>query len=221
MKVLLLEDDIIFSEIIEEYLNFLSYSVETVFDLESAEELLYNNKYDLLILDINIPGGNGLDLLENFRNLGLKTPSIIITSFTNINVIERAYDVGCDDYLKKPFELKELKARINYLENIHKINFKGQIKIDKDLIFDAYNMNIRKKDLTIKIAKKEAEIIKFFLLNKNRVISINELIINIWNYGEEPSIATIRTYMKNIRRILEKNFIETIKNVGYKFNTTY
>ncbi len=221
MKVLLLEDDIIFSEIIEEYLNFLSYSVETVFDLESAEELLYNNKYDLLILDINIPGGNGLDLLENFRNLGFKTPSIIITSFTNINEIERAYDVGCDDYLKKPFELKELKARINYLENIHKINFKGQIKIDKDLIFDAYNMNIRKKDLTIKIAKKEAEIIKFFLLNKNRVISINELIINIWNYGEEPSIATIRTYMKNIRRILEKNFIETIKNVGYKFNTTY
>lgn len=82
-------------------------------------------------------------------------------------------------------------------------------------------MNIRKKDLTIKITKKEAEIIKFFLLNKNRVISIDELIINIWNYGEEPSIATIRTYMKNIRRILEKNFIETIKNVGYKFNTIY
>ena len=59
LKILLLEDDIIFSEIIEEYLNFLAYSVETVFDLESAEELLYNNKYDLLILDINIPGGNG------------------------------------------------------------------------------------------------------------------------------------------------------------------
>jgi len=221
LKILLLEDDIIFSEIIEEYLNFLAYSVETVFDLESAEDLLYNNKYDLLILDINIPGGNGLDLLENFRSLGFKTPSIIITSFTNINEIERAYNVGCDDYLKKPFELKELKARINYLENIHKINFKGQIKIDKDLIFDSYNMNIRKKDITVRIAKKEAEILRFFLLNKNRVISIDELIINIWEYGEEPSIATIRTYIKNIRKVLEKNIIETIKNVGYKFNTTY
>ena len=82
-------------------------------------------------------------------------------------------------------------------------------------------MNIRKKDILIKIPKKEAEIIKFFLLNKNRIITVDELIVNIWKYGDEPSIATIRTYMKNIRRVLEKNFIETIKNVGYKFNTTY
>ena len=221
MKVLLLEDDIIFSEILEEYLHSLKYNVQTVFDLDSAEEYLYSNKYDLLLLDINVPGGNGLDLLERFRYIGYKTPTIIITSFTNINEIERAYEIGCDDYIKKPFELKELKARITYLENIHKINFKGQLQIDKDIIFDSSNMNIRKNNFPIKIPKKEAEIIKFFLLNKNRVIPIDELIINIWEYGEEPSIATIRTYMKNIRRILEKDFIETIKNVGYKFNTTY
>lgn len=221
MKVLLLEDDIIFSEILEEYLHSLKYNVETVFDIDSAEENIYNNKYDLLILDINVPGGNGLDLLEQFRDIGYKTPTIIITSFTNINEIERAYEIGCDDYIKKPFDLKELKARITYLETIHKINFKGQIKIDKDIIFDFYNMNIRIKSIPIKIPKKEAEIIKFFLLNKNRVISIDELVINIWEYGEQPSIATIRTYMKNIRRILDKNFIETIKNIGYRFNTTY
>ena len=221
MKILLLEDDIIFSEIIEDYLKSLNYSVYPVFDYDTAEEFIYDNKYDLLLLDINIPGGNGLDLLENLRNIGYKIPSIIITSFTNVEEIERAYDIGCDDYIKKPFELKELKARIQYLENIHNINFQGNIKISDDITFDSYNMNIRKKDILIKIPKKEAEIIKFFLLNKNRIITVDELIVNIWKYGDEPSIATIRTYMKNIRRVLEKNFIETIKNVGYKFNTTY
>lgn len=221
MKILLLEDDIIFSEIIEDYLKSLNYSVYPVFDYDTAEELIYDNKYDLLLLDINIPGGNGLDLLEKLRNTGYKVPSIIITSFTNINQIERAYNIGCDDYIKKPFELKELKARIQYLENIHNINFQGNIQISDDITFDSYNMNIRKKDILIKIPKKEAEIVKFFLLNKNRIITIDELIINIWKYGDEPSIATIRTYMKNIRRVLEKDFIETIKNVGYKFNTTY
>jgi len=221
MKILLLEDDIIFSEIIEDYLKSLNYNVHVTFNYDSAEELLYNNKYDLLLLDINIPGGNGLDLLEKLKAMGYKVLSIIITSFTNIQEIERAYDIGCDDYLKKPFELKELKARINYLKNIHQINFKGYFKISEDITFDFYNMNIKIKNKSINIPKKEAEIIRFFLLNKNRIITIDELIINIWDYGEEPSIATIRTYIKNIRKVLEKDFIETVKNVGYKFNTTY
>jgi DNA-binding response OmpR family regulator len=221
MRVLLLEDDIIFSEIIEEYLSHLKYSVETVFDLYTAEELLYTNRYDLLILDVNVPGGNGLDLLERFRNDGYKTPTIIITSFTNIDSIERAYKIGCDDYIKKPFELKELKSRITYLEHIHKINFKGQIQIDSETVFDAYNMNIRKNNMVIKIPRKEAEIIKFFLLNENRIITVDELIINVWEYNEQPSIATIRTYMKNIRKTLKKDFLETIKNIGYKYSTTY
>jgi DNA-binding response OmpR family regulator len=220
MRVLLLEDDIIFSEIIEEYLNHLKYSVETVFDLYTAEELLYTNRYDLLILDVNVPGGNGLDLLERFRNNGYKTPTIIITSFTNIDSIERAYKIGCDDYIKKPFELKELQVRINYLEHTHKINFKGQIKIDNETIFDSYNMNIRKNNTVIKIPKKEADIIKFFLLNENRIITVDELIRNVWEYNEQPSIATIRTYIKNIRKTLKNDFLETIKNVGYKYSTT-
>ena len=221
VKILLLEGDIIFSEIIKEYLNFLNHRLEIVFDIDSAEESLYNNKYDLLLLDINVPGGNGLDLLKKFRAAGYKTPTIIMTSSINLNEIERAYKMGCDDYIRKPFELKELSLRMSYLENIYKINFKGKIKINDDIVFDFYNMNIRKKNIYIKIPKKEAEIIKFFLLNRNRIITIDELIINVWEYNEQPSIATIRTYIKNIRKNLKKGFIETIKNIGYKFNTTY
>ena len=126
MRILLLEDDILFSKTIKEYLNSLNYITETVFDLDSAEELVYNNKYDLLILDINVSGGNSLDLLERLRNAEYKTPSIIISSSPNINEIERAYSIGCDDYIKKPFEIKELRARIFYLENIYKIKLKNK-----------------------------------------------------------------------------------------------
>lgn len=91
MKILLLEDDIVFSEMIEEYLTLLGNSVEVVYDKDSAEEFLYSNKYDLILLDINIPGGNGLELLNEFRNTGNVTPAIIITSFTNIERLEEAY----------------------------------------------------------------------------------------------------------------------------------
>ena len=118
-------------------------------------------------------------------------------------------------------DCSSFKSRITYIEHIHKIHFKDQIQIDSEIVFDAYNMNIRKNNIVNKIPRKEAEIIKFFLLNENRIITVDELIINVWEFNEQPSIATIRTYMKNIRKDLKKDFLETIKNVGYKYSTTY
>jgi DNA-binding response OmpR family regulator len=221
MRILLLEDDIVFSEMLEEYLVSLGNNVEIVYDRDSAEEFLYSSKYDLILLDINIPGGDGLELLSEFRNTGHVTSAIIITSFTNIEKIEKAYLLGCNDYLKKPFEFRELHARISYIDKIHKINHKGQINICKNIVFDSLNMEIIKNKQSIKLPKKEAEIIKYFLFNKNRIISIDELTVNLWNYDTPPSIATIRTYIKNIRRTLDLDFVENIKGIGYRFNTTF
>lgn len=82
-------------------------------------------------------------------------------------------------------------------------------------------MEIIKDRQAIKLPKKEAEIIKYFLLNKNRVITIDELTVNVWNYNSSPSIATVRTYIKNIRRTLDIDFVENIKGIGYRFNTTF
>lgn len=221
MKILVLEDDIVFAEMIEEYLTLLGYSVELVYDKDSADESLYSNKYDLILLDINLPDGDGLELLNEFRNTGDITPVIIITSFTNIERIEEAYLFGCNDYLKKPFDLKELALRISHIDEIYKINNKGQLTICNNIVFDSYNMEIIKDKRSIKLPKKEAEIIKYFLSNKNRIITIGELTVNIWNYDRSPSIATIRTYIKNIRRTLDINFVENIKGIGYRFNTTF
>lgn len=219
MKILLIEDDVILSELIEEFLLSFGYNIDKVFDANSADEYLYSNKYDLVIADINIPNGDGLSILESYRETGYKTPFIIITSITSISFIEKAFNVGCNDYLKKPFELKELKLRISNIEKIYNLNYKGKFKIDKNIYFDFNNMKILKEQKSIKIPKKEAEIIKYFIKNKNRIISIEELIINIWEFDTEPSISTIRTYIKNIRKIIGKNFIESIKGIGYRYTT--
>lgn len=219
MKIFLLEDDIIFSEIIEEYLVTIGHTVVKSFDAYSAEEILYSSSFDLLLMDINIPLGNGLELLQKFRGFGYKTPVIMITSLKSSFELEKAFELGCNDYIKKPFEFKELKARISNLEKVYKIGFKGCISITEEILFDFENMNIIKNKKRLKIPKKEAEIIRYFLLNKNRLISIEELVLNIWEYNNEPSIATIRTYIKNIRRIINKNFLISIKGMGYKYTT--
>lgn len=220
MKILLVEDDIIFSELIEEYLEYNKHTVEKAYDAEEANENLYENSYDLIIMDINIPNGDGLSILENFRHIGYKTPVIVITSFTNISLLEKSFIIGGNDFIKKPFDLKELKVRIENIEKIYNINYKGCQKIKDNIYFDFYNLNLIKYNNKVQLPKKEAEIIKYFIMNKDRIISINELVLNIWDYESEPSIATIRTYIKNIRRSIHKDFIKSIKGMGY-IHTTF
>lgn len=219
MNIFLLEDDIVFSELIEEYLISKGHSIKPFYSVDQGEESLYEDKYDLLLLDINVPDGSGLELLLNFRKNGYTTPVIMITSITNIDVLENAYNIGCDDFIKKPFQLEELGSRIDYIKKIYKIDYDKSIKLEDNLFFDFNDLNLEKDGKSISLPKKEAEIIKFFLLNENRVITIDELVLSIWKYDNEPSIATIRTYIKNIRKNISKDFVENIKGLGYKRTT--
>ncbi len=108
MKILLLEDDLILNEIIEEYLIFQTHEVITTFSGNEAQNYLYSQTFDLLILDVNVPFLNGFELLKELREQNIKTPTIFITSLNMIEDIQKGFDSGCDDYLKKPFVLKEL-----------------------------------------------------------------------------------------------------------------
>ncbi|MAC82707.1 MAG: DNA-binding response regulator [Arcobacter sp.] len=215
MKILLLEDDIILAELIKEYLEQYSFSVNHVYNGEDALEEIYTYKYDLLIFDINVPQINGLSILEKFRFDGFTTPIIFITTSTTFNDFKKAYSLGASDFIRKPFELKELGLRINYIKKTFLIQSTDIIKINKTISFNLLDMTISKNNTVIKLPKKEAEIIRYFLLNKNRIISIDELIINIWVYSSVPSIATIRTYIKNLRKILNHEYLETVKGLGY------
>ena len=220
MKILLLEDDIILSEIIEEYLQKLNHTVICSFDGEEAEILCFDEKFDLLLLDVNVPNLDGFELLESLRKNIINTPAIFITSLNTSEDLEQGFKSGGDDYIKKPFELSELNIRINNIKRLYKIEDNSIINIDKNIFFDTAHNKINIDEKTISLAKKESEILKYLINNNTKPVSINELGINIWGYDEAPTEATIRTYIKNLRKYLGASYIENIKGVGYKFKNT-
>ena len=216
MKILLLEDDTLLNEIIEEFLLELGHEVTSTFDGQEAIETIYENAFDLLLLDVNVPSLNGFELLKSLKNNSIDIPSIYITSLHTSNDMEKGFDCGADDYIKKPFQLSELNLRINNIKRLRQIGNLGLKILTPDI---SYNYDI--KDIIIKgkpthLSKTESKIFEYFLKNKNKTISIDEISINNWIYDEIPTPTTIRTYIKNLRKVLGKEKIITIKGVGYK-----
>lgn len=218
MKILLLEDDVILNEIIEEFLLSLNYEVITAFDGNIAEELIYEESFDLLLFDVNIPNITGFELLKNIRQNNINIPIIFITSRHTADDVKIGFNSGCDDYIKKPFELSELQLRIENIKRLRQIDNHGQIKIDNDTFFNYEKKVIIRNNEEFNLSKIEAKILEYFLKNKNKTISIDEISVNNWVYDEMPESTTIRTYIKNLRKKLNDETITTLKGIGYRFN---
>ena len=218
MKILLLEDDVILNEIIEEFLLSLNYDVITAFDGNIAEELIYEESFDLLLFDVNIPNITGFELLKNIRQNNINIPIIFITSRHTADDVKIGFNSGCDDYIKKPFELSELQLRIENIKRLRQIDNHGQIKIDSDTFFNYEKKVIIRNNEEFNLSKIEAKILEYFLKNKNKTISIDEMSVNNWVYDEMPESTTIRTYIKNLRKKLNDETITTLKGIGYRFN---
>lgn len=218
MKILLLEDDFVLNEIIEEFLQEQGYEVTVCFDGESAQELLYSKTFDLLLLDVNVPNINGFNLLKDLREKEIKTPAIFITSASLLEDMEEGFKSGCDDYIKKPFELKELNLRIDNIKRLHNITSSNMIKIDEEIFLDVDELKIVNNKNEKHLARKEFEVLSYLIKNSSRHVSIEELCNNIWTYEETPSDSTIRTYIKNIRKYIGEEFILNTRGIGYRFN---
>lgn len=218
MKILLLEDDVILNEIIEEFLLSLNYEVITAFDGNIAEELIYEESFDLLLFDVNIPNITGFELLKNIRQNNINIPIIFITSRHTADDVKIGFNSGCDDYIKKPFELSELQLRIENIKRLRQIDNHGQIKIDNDIFYNYEKKVIIRNNEEFNLSKIESKILEYFLKNKNKTISIDEISVNNWLYDEMPESTTIRTYIKNLRKKLNDETITTLKGIGYRFN---
>ena len=218
MKILLLEDDVILNEIIEEFLLSLNYEVITAFDGNIAEELIYEESFDLLLFDVNIPNITGFELLKNIRQNNINIPIIFITSRHTADDVKIGFNSGCDDYIKKPFELSELQLRIENIKRLRQIDNHGQIKIDNDTFYNYEKKVIIRNNEEFNLSKIESKILEYLLKNKNKTISIDEISVNNWLYDEMPESTTIRTYIKNLRKKLNDETITTLKGIGYRFN---
>lgn len=215
MKILLLEDDAILGDLIYHSLLEKEYEVVHAEDGEEALAFLENDKFDLLVLDINVPGISGLELLKNIREYSITTPAIMITAYQDTAHLKQGFDYGCDDYIKKPFDLEELHQRIKNLAKRYSIEDERVLHLSSNLrLFKDKNI-IVKNDKNYEISKKENMILVYLFTHRNRTISFDELIQNIWHYDEIPSETTIRVYIKNLRNIIGKERIKTIRGFGY------
>ncbi len=214
MKILLLEDDYLLSKILTKHLS-LKYKITPVYDGDTALERVETQKFDLLILDSNVPGLTGLELIKELRQYNNTTPIIMITAYQDTIHLKKAFTHGCNDYIKKPFELDELDMRIENITRTFNIEQNLPIQIAKDTFFDAMNHKITKEGKTFSLAKKESELLNYLATNRKRTISKEELTQNLWTYETMPSDATLRVYIRNLRALIGKESIETIRGMGY------
>ncbi len=215
MKILLLEDDIILQEIIEEFLIEQGYEVESFFNGEKALDAIGASSYDMLLLDVNVPNIDGFEILSYLREIGNTTPAIYITSLASIDDLKKGFNLGADDYLRKPFELEELNARIEHIVRLYRLQ--EEIEFD-GMKFIPKAHQIIMEDKVVEMRQKEAQVLEYFMRNRGKIISSDEIIENVWDDEHVPTHATIRTYIKNLRKMFSKEYFENIKGEGYRFN---
>ena len=214
MKILFLEDDIVIGNIILEYLSDF-YEVKRCYNSSEALKIAENEVFDLYIFDINVPGSSGLELLKSLRDFNDATPAIFITAYQELRYLKEGFNVGANDFIRKPFEVEELQVRI---ENIkHQYNIDVNIQISTHVSFNPQIHQLSINDSLVTLSNKESALLQYLIHNKNRVVSPDELLQNIWSFEEMPSSDTIRTYVKNLRHILGKERIINVRSKGYKF----
>jgi len=215
--ILLLEDDISLNQTVSSFLEMNGFKILSAYNGEDALDLAYENSIDLMLIDVKVPKINGFEFLEEIRKNDTKTPAIFITSLNSADDVEKGFKLGCDDYIRKPFELKELLVRVNsQLSRVYG-STKDSIQIDKNIEFNPKELQLIKDNQKVSLKTKEAKLLELFLKNRDRLLEYKEINQALWDWQEEPSSGALRTYIKNLRLLIGKEKIETIKNVGYRF----
>lgn len=218
-RILLLEDDVALQEIIAECLEEEGYAVVCVSDGVEATNLAYEEKFDILLLDVMVTGQNGFESLRAIRKSGKETPAIFITALNSLESLEVGFKSGCDDYLRKPFELSELLLRIEaQLKRSKKLEV---FVLENGYCFDCAEEILYQEGTIVKIAPKERELLKILLQNEGHFVPLEQIYSTLWDYDEEPSEMSLRVYIKNLRQIIGKDNILTRRGEGYCYQPAH
>ncbi len=213
MKILLLEDDIMLSKAIKKYLVSIGHVVQYATDGDICEEMLAKERYDLLVFDINVPKVDGLTILENLHKQKRMVPTIFISALIDIEDITRAFDIGCHDYLKKPFHLKELSLRIDKILKTRDIPMKHK-RLSKSYSFDCENMTLYFNNEPQIVTKRQLQIIELLTNNRSFVCNYDMFRDYVWN-DDYIDNATIRAEVNRVKKVLHEDFIINIRGIGY------
>lgn len=215
MQILLVEDNVNIAKGLMYSLEQKGYEVVHKDNIKKTIDFLDSGKPELIILDISLPDGNGFDLYE--KNIKEKQiPTIFLTAKDDEDDIVKGLELGADDYLTKPFSVKELIARINKI--IHKGQKNNKIRI-KNIEFDLDKMVVTKDNEEIVLTSLELKILNLLFLNINKVVPRDNIIDKIWEWtGNDVNDNTVTVYLKRIREKLDSNIIKTVKGIGYRID---
>jgi DNA-binding response OmpR family regulator len=205
MKILLLEDDHILCESLTEYLELEGYSVDRAHRGEEVFDLTFETKYDLYILDINVPDINGFDVLKALKESGDETPAIYVTALTDVSSISKGFSIGAEDYIKKPFDPEELIIRIKsrYLIKDKTISY-------KDLVYDPTSRLLQKNGKTIGLGEIQLNLFHTLIMRIDKIVDHFELM----DLLEQPSANALRVNLAKLKNKLDIE-IKNIRGQGY------
>lgn len=224
MKILIVEDETSLAAAILSYLKMSGHVCELAANYQAAEDKINLYQYDCALIDINLPDGSGLDIVEKLKKNNTPTGIIIISARDTINDRIKGLDLGADDYLIKPFDLAELNARIKSL--FRRITFSGNNVIQAgELTIYPDEFKVLCKDELFDLTKKEYNLLMFLIANINRVLAKETIAEHIWgdNIDMADSYDFVYAHIKNLRKKLQEkglqDYIQTVYGVGYKFKT--
>ena len=215
-KILLLEDDEVLSETLIELLESENFEVLHVEDGEMALDATFVSKFDLLLLDVNVPFLNGFELLKSLREGGDMTPAIFITALSDVASLSQGFEVGADDYIKKPFDFDELLIRINALLKKRYHTYSNEITIG-DFRFVIEKDELYSGSKFIPLPPYELNITRILFQNLNKTVQ-KEYLLDVLGDGKEMSEGALRVHMTKLRKIGLP--IDTIKGIGYRLENS-
>jgi len=220
-KVLLVEDDEDLAVTISDMLNDERHTVDTVHNGLDAMEILKNQSYEVVILDWDLPGKSGISILREYRSAGGGTPVIMLTGKSEIEQKEQGLDSGADDYLTKPFHLKELAARVRSLLRRPTMTNSGALTWGP-LVLDPAKFELTRDGEQLRLLPRDFALLEFLMRHPTKIFSAQALLDGVWNYDSDATPEGLRVAIRRIRKVIDKSdnletsMIENIARVGYR-----
>ena len=223
MNLLLIEDDRITARITQEALEQQGHSVDLAEEGERGLELATSHPYDIIILDILLPGRSGIEICAEARRAGVLTPILMLTALDNDPDIVRGLDSGADDYLTKPFHFEVLLARIRSLHRRHIERNSGHITV-ADLVLDTESKRVERKGVVIDLTAKELILLEFLMLHSGRPVSRTRISEHVWEMSFDPQSNVVDSLVRRLRNKIDHGhspqLIHTVRGKGYILSTT-
>jgi len=212
-KILLLEDDLHLRETIQDELEEAGFELSTTDNSDEVLEWTFDSRFDLYLFDVNVIGMDGFELLASLREAGDETPTIFLTSKNKTKDVIIGFESGASDYLKKPFDMEELIARIKRF-----LSVRPMYRIAENINYFPQTYQVNKDGCIVQLHQRDAQILEYFLKHKGEIVSKEQILHDVYN-GEYITDSTFRGYINKIKTTIGKQYLRNIRGEGYIFET--